>query len=142
MCSCSSYERLRIYEAILHSLQSPLLDDFMKVSSFKMSIVNPVKIRLHVVKCVQITLVRKMVSLQNTLSTYSLRRYHCFRRIHRRHAHAWIQIWRPSPPATMCPLPFSPLGDVVRMRIRSYEPPFYVGPCLLKREKIISVALS
>lgn len=82
------------------------------------------------------------MSLQNTFTTYSLKRYHRFRRIHRRHAHAWIQIWRPSRPATMCPLPFRLLGDVVRVRIRSYEPPFYVRPSLLEREKIISVALS
>lgn len=69
-------------------------------------------------------------------------RYQCFRRLGSRHAHAWIQIWRPSPRATMCPLPLSLWGDVLRMRIRSYEPPFYVRPSLLKREKIISVALS
>lgn len=90
----------------------------------------------------KITLVRKMVSLQNTFSTYWLKPRHCFRPTGGRHAHAWIQIWRPPPRAPMCPLPFRLLADVVRMRIRSYEPPFYVRPSLLKREKIISVALS
>lgn len=83
-----------------------------------------------------------MAFLQKHICQAFVKRYGGFSRICRRHAHARIQIWRPSPTAKPRPLPSCLLADVVRMRTRSYGPPFYVRPSLLKREKIISVALS